>query len=81
MSGDTTLTPPKRFLLFGFDTYYPSGGMGDLIDSFDTEEEALAEADRTETVMIWGEPKTRYIHREDTIEIFDIQTGVTIDVR
>lgn len=31
----------KRYLLFGYDTYYPLGGMNDLIDSFDTIEEAI----------------------------------------
>jgi hypothetical protein len=29
----------KRYLLFGFDTYYPRGGMNDLITSFDLVEE------------------------------------------
>lgn len=29
----------KRYLLFGFDCYYPCGGMDDFIDSFDTLEE------------------------------------------
>lgn len=28
----------KRFLLFGFDEYYPSGGLHDLIDSTDSLE-------------------------------------------
>lgn len=30
----------KQFLLFGGDTYYPSGGWGDFIQSFNTNEEA-----------------------------------------
>ncbi len=30
----------KRFLLFGYVAYYPCGGSGDVIDSFDTIEEA-----------------------------------------
>jgi hypothetical protein len=29
----------KRYMLFGFDTYYPSGGMNDFRFSFDTKEE------------------------------------------
>lgn len=33
----------KRFMLFGMWQYYPRGGMKDFIDSFDTEEEAIAE--------------------------------------
>lgn len=32
----------KKFLLFGHDTYYPSGGWGDFIGDFDTIEEAQA---------------------------------------
>lgn len=32
----------KRYLLFGFDGYYPSGGFNDLIDSYDTIDEAIA---------------------------------------
>lgn len=32
----------KRFLVFGFDNYYPSGGIGDLQGEFDTLEEAVA---------------------------------------
>ena len=35
------MTPDKRFLVFGYDTYYPSGGMRDLEFSFDTVEEAI----------------------------------------
>jgi len=30
----------KRYLLFAFYVYYPQGGMDDMIDSFDTLEEA-----------------------------------------
>jgi hypothetical protein len=32
----------KRYLLFSGDTYYPSGGWQDFVDSFDTQEEADA---------------------------------------
>ena len=31
----------KRFLLFAYDTYYPNGGICDLIESFDTIDEAV----------------------------------------
>lgn len=34
----------KRFLLFAGDAYYPRGGWGDFVGSFDTEVEAIAEA-------------------------------------
>lgn len=33
----------KPFAIFGFDDYYPSGGMNDLISVHDTLEEAIAE--------------------------------------
>ena len=42
------MTPDKRFLVFGFDTYYPSGGMRDLKFSFDTAEEAISNIDKVE---------------------------------
>lgn len=31
----------KRYLLFGYVDYYPSGGLNDLIASYDTIEEAV----------------------------------------
>lgn len=31
----------KRYLLFGGEWYYPSGGWGDFVDSFDTKEQAF----------------------------------------
>ena len=34
----------KRWALFGWDTYYPSGGVNDLIGVFATREEAEAHA-------------------------------------
>lgn len=40
----------KRFLLFGYDTYYPSGGMRDFKESYDTDEEANA-AGRTKRTV------------------------------
>jgi len=33
---------PKRYLVFGGDSYYPSGGWSDLIGSADTLEDANA---------------------------------------
>jgi hypothetical protein len=38
----------KRFLVFGFDPYYPTGGMRDLEFSFDTLQEASANLDKVE---------------------------------
>ena len=31
----------KRFILFGFDEYYPKGGMTDFVNSFDTFDDAF----------------------------------------
>jgi len=31
----------KRFLVFGFDSYYPSGGARDFLAAFDTLNQAL----------------------------------------
>lgn len=35
-----TEIPYKRYWVFGFSEYYPSGGMQDFVGSFDTVEEA-----------------------------------------
>lgn len=40
--GEEQEKPDKRFLAFGFDTYYPSGGLCDMQESFDTIGEAIA---------------------------------------
>ena len=36
----------KRFLLFAFSDYYPSGGLSDVDSSHDTLKEALEEANQ-----------------------------------
>ena len=36
----------KRFLLFGYDDYYPTGGMDDFVNSFDSLEECVEEMSR-----------------------------------
>lgn len=51
----------KRFLVFGFEQYYPSGGWSDYLDSFETAEEAEAFAktvrnDNVEIIEIWPSP-------------------------
>jgi hypothetical protein len=30
----------KKYIVFAYEQYYPSGGMGDIVGSFDTIEEA-----------------------------------------
>lgn len=36
----------KRFLIFGYDGYYPAGGCNDLVAMKDTLEEAVHEAEQ-----------------------------------
>ena len=31
----------KKYILFGFDLYYPSGGLNDKLDSYDSMEELM----------------------------------------
>ena len=33
----------KKYIVFGFDNYYPSGGLSDIVRSHDSIEEARAE--------------------------------------
>lgn len=61
----------KRYIVFDFDHYYPNGGLGDIVGSFDTVEEA-SEAylackgdefyvlDRDTWKIIQGHPPTKY---------------------
>lgn len=37
----------KRFIAYAFDCYYPSGFLGDIVDSFDTLEEAISCVEKT----------------------------------
>lgn len=56
-----------RFLLFSYEGYYPSGGIGDLRISFNTIEEMEKEYERL--------PFGLY----EYIEVFDTKTGRTIN--
>lgn len=60
--------PVKRYVVFGYDDYYPGGGWGDLQGSFDTLEEAkkLLELDKPV-----GERRLHF----DNWRIIDLQTG------
>jgi hypothetical protein len=49
----------KRFLAFAYDSYYPCGGVGDIVGAFDTVEEAQA---ATQIGRDWA-------------EVLDTQTG------
>lgn len=37
----------KRYLLFAGSTYYPTAGFGDFIESYDSWEDAIKEAETT----------------------------------
>jgi hypothetical protein len=41
-----TETPFKRFMVFEIEQYYPSGGVSDCIESYDTLEEAKQRLDK-----------------------------------
>jgi hypothetical protein len=62
----------KRFLLFTFDTYYPSGGWSDFKGSFDTEAEALHAYNNP------SEDKYGYAHNEQWFHIVDGDTGQVV---
>lgn len=61
--------PIKRFMLFAYDAFYPSGGWSDFHGSFDTLDEAVA---------AWVA-----LHQErllDYYQIVDLHTGEEIEV-
>lgn len=45
----------KQFIVFGFDHYYPSGGLDDICGDFDTIEEAKQCADDKKLCSCGGE--------------------------
>ena len=56
----------KRFVVFGSESYYPAGGWGDFVNSFDTSEEAIKCADS--------------FYLEKAPEVVDLETGEDIYV-
>lgn len=69
----------KRFLLFAFEHYYPSGGLLDVVGSYDTAEEAIEALERAGTRcderyvldreqwrIIHGEPPKEYDQKTNT---------------
>lgn len=56
----------KRYWLFSFDNYYPSGGMNDFNDSFETMEEAMALAvkNRRDCDELWDNVDKKYYYLE-----------------
>ena len=68
----------KRYLVFGFDEYYPCGGLGDLEGSFDTIEDAIAFIKK-------GKPLKRLhgeiiYYRSEYYQLYDRRNGVLIDI-
>lgn len=53
----------KRYLEFGCDRYYPAGDLNDVIDSFDTPEEAIAccKSNTYDYMIVWDRIADRII--------------------
>ena len=72
--------PTERFLLFGGDTHYSSGGFGSFLSSHDSTDAAIREAQRR---LAWDWPEDYfedYMYRE-TIEwyhVFDCELRVVV---
>ncbi|MEQ6355193.1 hypothetical protein ABNX05_11240 [Lysinibacillus sp. M3] len=56
----------KKYMLFGFDHYYPRGGMNDLIGTFDSKEEA-------DDHFIKLNREGEYIIKYDEYQLFDTE--------
>lgn len=56
----------KRYMLFGFDHYYPRGGMNDLIGTFESNEEA-------NDYFIKLHKDGEYIIKYDEYQLFDTE--------
>jgi hypothetical protein len=65
----------KRFLVFDIVSYYPQGGMGDMITSFDTMDELYQwlNGKKYENRAL-----TNY-HHIDSLSIYDRVEGVEVD--
>lgn len=59
----------KRYLVFGFDQYYPAGGMNDFIEAFDKEEEI------DEYFIQKRKEKGNHFSSCDHYHVLDIHTG------
>ena len=86
----------KRFLVFGGEDYYPHGGWGDFIDSFDTIEEAKSCAQQrfglgelklassemcSVTCRKHNIPALCRPHSLDWAQVVDSMTGKVIELR
>lgn len=65
----------KRYLLFGGNKHYPSGGWKDLVKDFDTLDDAIRERDRRLHEVV--------AYRDDSLDwahIVDLETGTMMYV-
>ena len=60
--------PVKRYVVFAYCDYYPSGGWSDLVGSYDALEQAQQAAE-----------KARVVDRQDYTDIIDLLTGEYCD--
>lgn len=60
----------KRYFLFGFDNLYPSGGMGDFIEDFDSVENAIERIKKQINENSFPE------YESDHYEVFDTKKNV-----
>lgn len=66
----------KKFLIFGYDRYYPAGGMHDLVGQFDTLEEVH------EYFNGIRRPDTaRFAYPHDRYEVYSVETGERVHER
>ena len=65
----------KRYILFGFDNYYPGGGLNDIVESFDSISEIQPYIDDViRTVYNNGYRSPGY----DQYQIFDLETRTEV---
>jgi hypothetical protein len=68
-----------RYLLFGFYRYYPNGGANDFMQSFDTLEECLNEANKKVKIEYFdGYKEMAFKHDYDYFNILDIKENKKI---
>jgi len=60
----------EKYLVFSFEHYYPTGGMNDFVESFDTLEAAE---------IYISERKEKYPNEDEYFQIFNLETRLLID--
>lgn len=69
----------KRYLVFGFSNYYPSGGWEDHLGSFETLEAAKTFLDTEKEDLVYFGNKLSPKNYWDYIQIVDLETGKEIE--